>query len=102
MAYYFCRSILSFRLATCQVMFLQPQKFVLRKSNPILFQSLLLRSYTNSLPNDPFTSAIILDKYLSKVEKTLKTLLFINSISFTILISGDLLYTWYQNSCNES
>src|SRR5437764_10858001 len=86
-------------------MFLQLQKFALRKSNFVLFQSLLLRSYTNSLFNSPskkFILAVILDKYLSKVEKMLKIFIFVNSISFMILISGDSLYTCYWNSCNES
>ncbi|RIA90851.1 P-loop containing nucleoside triphosphate hydrolase protein [Glomus cerebriforme] len=105
MAYYFRRRVLPFRLVTRLVMFLQPQKFALRKSNPVLFQSLLLRSYTNSLPNGPsekLTSAVVLDKYLSKVEKALKTFFFVNSIGFMIFISGDLLYAWYLDSCNES
>lgn len=102
MAYYFHRSILLSRLITRQVMFLQPQKFAFKKSNPVLFQSLLSRSYTNFLPNlsEKLTSAVVLDKYLSKTKKALKTIFFVNLIGFTILISGDLFYAWYLNSYN--
>ncbi len=46
MAYYFRRSVLPTRLVTRQVMFLQPQKFGLRNSSPVLFQSSLSRFYT--------------------------------------------------------
>jgi Cdc6-like AAA superfamily ATPase len=110
MAYYFCRSVLPSRLVTHQVMFLQPQRFALRNSNPVLFQSSLSRSYTNStssssLPNIPskeFTSAFVMDKYLGKLEKAIKKAMFANLFIFMILISGNLLYAWHRNSYNES
>jgi Cdc6-like AAA superfamily ATPase len=117
MACYFHRSILTSRLVTRQVMFLQPQRFVLRNSNPVLFQSLLLRSYTNStfpssrhkIPSEEFTLALVMDKYLGKtekyvgkVERALKKVISLNFLGFTLLISIDLLYAWYRDSCNES
>lgn len=64
-----------------------------------------MRSYTNSLSNsssEKLTLAIVLDKYLNKVEKALKIVISINLISFMSLISGDLLYIYYQNSYNKS
>src|SRR4051794_15889879 len=105
MAYYFRRSILPSRLVTRQVMFLQPQKFALRKSSPVLFQSSLSRFYTNStfpspppnIPSEEFTTAFVLGKYLGKVKKSLKKFIFASLISFIILISGDFLSAWYLN-----
>jgi Cdc6-like AAA superfamily ATPase len=102
MAYYICRSVLPSHLVTRQAMFLQSQRFALRNSNPVLFQSLLLRSYTNStLPSPPPEGlkdvAFVLDKYLGKAEKVLKKLIFAGLIGST----GDVLFAWCWNSYNK-
>ncbi|CAI2183564.1 1328_t:CDS:2 [Funneliformis geosporum] len=114
MAYYIYRSVLPSRLVTRQVMFLQPQKFALRNSNPVLFQSSLSRSYTNSIkspppntPSEESTSSSNLNKYLGRIgkgyAKRLPTAI-LAKIIVTVLvgsISVDLLYAWYRNRCNE-
>ncbi|RIA81853.1 hypothetical protein C1645_836302 [Glomus cerebriforme] len=74
------RSVLPTRLVTRQVMFLQPQKFGLRNSSPVLFQSSLSRFYT-------------------KMNNTALSYYFIGGIAF--FISVDNVYSWYVNGCNK-
>ena len=44
----FCRSVLPSRFVPRQVLFLQPPKFALKNSRPVLFQSSFSRTFTNA------------------------------------------------------
>ncbi|GET02612.1 P-loop containing nucleoside triphosphate hydrolase protein [Rhizophagus clarus] len=90
----FRRNILSSQLVTCKVLLSQPQKFVIRNSNSVLFQSLLSRSYTNStFPLSSLqkvsSSFSYLNKFAEAIEKCLTTITVAGIIS---LILVDFLY----------
>src|ERR1043166_7905920 len=94
MAYYICKSVLPSRLITRQAIFLQSQRFALRNSNPVLSQSLPLRSYTNSTLPSPQPGFIFVKEY---IEKSLKKLV----IAGFITSMGDVLFAWCWNSYNR-
>ncbi|RIA94794.1 hypothetical protein C1645_817493 [Glomus cerebriforme] len=106
MTYYFRRSILPSHLITHQVMFLQPQKFLLRKSNPVLFQSSLSKSYTNFSPSSQKDSTFF-SHYMKKSTKaTIEqfSAVIIAKFIVTGIISYllvDLIYARYKNRRNE-
>ncbi|CAG8735848.1 22006_t:CDS:2, partial [Racocetra persica] len=107
MAYYFRNSVLPSRLVTHQVMFSQQQKFAIRNSKPVLFQSSLSRSYTNSTfpppsPQDS-TSSPYLNKFAKATAKRLPTFIIGKLVVAGVisLISVDLLYAGYRNWHNE-
>ncbi|RIA81229.1 P-loop containing nucleoside triphosphate hydrolase protein [Glomus cerebriforme] len=106
MAYYFRRNVLPTRLITRQVMFLQPQKIALRNSNPVLFQSLLSRSYTKTNVVQSTSRLLYSTKAnednkenVEKNENTALAYYLIGGITF--FISGDNIYSWYVNWCNK-
>ncbi|GBB88550.1 hypothetical protein RclHR1_01510001 [Rhizophagus clarus] len=112
MAYYFRRNVLSSRLATYQVMFLQSQKVALRYSNHNLFHSSLSKSFTNTaihssphnIPSKESSSSPNLNKNLVKFSKgpakRLPVSILVNLV-IAGLVSVDLLYAWLLNKYNE-
>ncbi|GES94744.1 P-loop containing nucleoside triphosphate hydrolase protein [Rhizophagus clarus] len=85
----------------------QQQKFAIRNSKPVLFQSSLSRSYTNSTfpppsPQDS-TSSSYLNKFAKAIAKRLPTVIIGKLVVASVigLISVDLLYAGYRNWHNE-
>ncbi|RGB22461.1 P-loop containing nucleoside triphosphate hydrolase protein [Rhizophagus diaphanus] len=85
-------------------MFSQSQKNAIRNSNPVLFQSSLLRSYTNfTFPQDDSSSSSYLNKFVKSTAKWLPTVIIRKLVVAGIigLILVDLFYAGYQNVRNE-
>src|SRR5947209_2224171 len=73
----FCRSVLPSRFVARQVIFLQPPKFALKNSRPVLFQPSFSRTFTNAKDAETENKAESAIAEGSKVpEKKLVTTLF--------------------------
>ncbi|RHZ50104.1 hypothetical protein Glove_505g60 [Diversispora epigaea] len=106
---HFRRSIFPSR-HTRQVLFLQRQNLVSRNSEPVPFQLLLYRPYTNSAPNDFEKWKFAWNKKWTPIQTYLRsinwkkrawdTTVFLWS-GGVIFFAGDLLYTWQVSLLNE-
>ncbi|GES89436.1 P-loop containing nucleoside triphosphate hydrolase protein [Rhizophagus clarus] len=89
-------------------MFSQPQKFAIRNSNPVLFQSSLSRSYTNSTvpplsPQDHSSSSPYLNKFVKATAKWLSTVIIGKLVVAGVisLLLVDFLHAGYRNRRNK-
>ncbi|RHZ63863.1 hypothetical protein Glove_327g19 [Diversispora epigaea] len=101
----FFKNIFSSHFITHRILFFQSSNFTLRNFKPNLFQ---LMPYVNFSPSyhtssEKSTSPSILSKIIKYNPKQFPSTFFSNLIVTGIILSipVDLLYTWYQNRCNE-